>query len=91
MKKTLPRAFGIREANRTKTRQKNAGSIFATSFRNLRKNVLVVFLHSSEKLQWQFELEGKAASSEVSLNLVPYLNMPAPRSHHLLIITDCYS
>ena len=35
--------------------------------------------------------EGKAASSEVSLNLVPYLNMPAPRSHHLLIITDCYN
>ena len=43
MKKTLPRAFGIREANRTKTRQKNAGSIFATSFRKLRKKILVVF------------------------------------------------
>ena len=41
--KTLPRASGIWEANRTKPRHKNVGSIFKTSFRRLRKNVLVFF------------------------------------------------
>ena len=49
MKKTLPRASGIWEANRTKPRQKNVGSIFKTSFLRLRKNVLVFFFYIPAK------------------------------------------
>ena len=53
-----------------------------------RFGVFFTFQRATSMMMW---IRGKAATSELSLNLVPYLNMPAPRSHHLLIITDCYN
>ena len=93
MRKTLPCASGIREANKTKTRPENGDSIFTTGFRKLCENGLVV-LHSSEKL-WGWLNDG--VNHELTCDiwskfkLVPYLSTPAPRSYHLLIITDCYN
>ena len=66
VKKTLPCASRIREANKTKTRRKNTDSIFTTGFRKLRKDGLVV-LHSSKKLCQGGSIAG--VNHELSLDI----------------------